>query len=54
MTMNLFIHVIDGLAQITVSDTGSGIDTEFMPRLFQKFVTKPEKGQDLDYSYQTG
>ena len=43
MTMNLFMQVIDGLAQITVNDTGSGIDPEIMPRLFQKFVTKSEK-----------
>ena len=47
MTMNLFMQVIDGLAQITVNDTGSGIDPEIMPRLFQKFVTKSEKGTGL-------
>jgi signal transduction histidine kinase len=40
-------QVIDGLAQITVKDTGSGIDPEIMPRLFQKFVTKSEKGTGL-------
>jgi signal transduction histidine kinase len=40
-------QVIDGLAQITVNDTGSGIDPEIMPRLFQKFVTKSEKGTGL-------
>jgi signal transduction histidine kinase len=38
---------IDGLAQITVKDTGSGIDPEILPRLFQKFVTKSEKGTGL-------
>jgi signal transduction histidine kinase len=38
---------IDGLAQITVKDTGSGIDPEIMPRLFEKFVTKSEKGTGL-------
>ena len=47
MTMNLFMQVIEGLTQITVSDTGSGIDTEIMPRLFQKFITKSEKGTGL-------
>jgi signal transduction histidine kinase len=47
MTMNLFMQVIDGLAQITVNDTGFGIDPEIMPRLFQKFVTKSEKGTGL-------
>ena len=38
---------IDGLAQITVKDTGSGINPEIMPRLFEKFVTKSEKGTGL-------
>lgn len=40
-------QVIDGLAQIAVKDTGSGIDPEIMPRLFEKFVTKSEKGTGL-------
>jgi signal transduction histidine kinase len=40
-------QVIDGFAQITVEDTGSGIDPEILPRLFQKFVTKSEKGTGL-------
>jgi signal transduction histidine kinase len=40
-------QVIDGFARIMVKDTGSGIDPEVMPRLFQKFVTKSEKGTGL-------
>ncbi|HEU4443213.1 MAG TPA: sensor histidine kinase [Nitrososphaeraceae archaeon] len=40
-------QVIGDLAQITVKDTGSGIDPEIMPRLFEKFVTKSEKGTGL-------
>jgi signal transduction histidine kinase len=40
-------QVIDDFVQIMVKDTGSGIDTEIMPRLFQKFVTKSEKGTGL-------
>jgi signal transduction histidine kinase len=40
-------QVIDGFAQITVKDTGSGIDPEIMPRLFEKFVTKSAKGTGL-------
>jgi signal transduction histidine kinase len=40
-------QVIDGFAQISVKDTGSGIDSEIMPRLFQKFVTKSAKGTGL-------
>jgi signal transduction histidine kinase len=40
-------EVIDGLAQIKVKDTGSGIDPEIMPRLFQKFTTNSAKGTGL-------
>ncbi|HEU4824762.1 MAG TPA: sensor histidine kinase [Nitrososphaeraceae archaeon] len=40
-------EVIDGLAQIKVKDTGSGIDPEIMPRLFQKFSTNSVKGTGL-------
>jgi signal transduction histidine kinase len=40
-------EVIDGLAQIMVKDTGSGIDPEIMPRLFQKFTTNSAKGTGL-------
>ena len=40
-------QVIDGFVQIIVKDTGTGIDPEIMPRLFQKFVTKSEKGTGL-------
>jgi signal transduction histidine kinase len=40
-------EVIDGLAQITVKDTGSGIDPEIMPRLFTKFATKSYQGTGL-------
>ena len=40
-------EVIDGLARITVKDTGSGIDPEIMPRLFQKFATSSAKGTGL-------
>jgi signal transduction histidine kinase len=34
-------------AVITVKDTGSGIDAEIMPRLFEKFATKSETGTGL-------
>lgn len=40
-------QIIDGFVQIIIKDTGSGIDPEIMPRLFQKFVTKSEKGTGL-------
>ena len=32
---------------ITVKDTGVGIDSEILPRLFSKFATKSEKGTGL-------
>ena len=37
---------------IAIKDTGTGIDSELMPRLFTKFATKSYQGQDLDCSYQ--
>src|SRR5215212_798776 len=40
-------QVIDDFVQIIVKDTGAGIDPEIKPRLFQKFVTKSEKGTGL-------
>jgi signal transduction histidine kinase len=32
---------------ITVKDNGSGIDSDVLPKLFTKFVTKSEKGTGL-------
>jgi len=32
---------------VTVKDTGSGIDTDILPRLFTKFATKSDKGTGL-------
>lgn len=37
----------NGFARVTISDTGSGIHSEVMPRLFQKFVTKSERGTGI-------
>lgn len=34
----------DNEAKITVADTGNGIDSEVMPRLFQKFASKTDTG----------
>ena len=33
----------DGAPSVTVKDTGSGIDSEIMPRLFEKFATKSDQ-----------
>ena len=37
----------DNHALVTVKDTGPGIDTEMLPRLFSKFATKSERGAGL-------
>jgi signal transduction histidine kinase len=37
----------NGLAVIQVIDTGSGIDMDILSRLFEKFVTKSEKGTGI-------
>lgn len=37
----------DSTASITVRDTGSGIDSEILPRLFTKFASKSEHGTGL-------
>jgi signal transduction histidine kinase len=36
-----------GIANVSVCDTGTGIDPEILPRLFAKFATKSEKGTGL-------
>jgi two-component system, OmpR family, sensor histidine kinase VicK len=37
----------DNYITITVKDSGSGIDSDILPKLFTKFVTKSEKGTGL-------
>jgi signal transduction histidine kinase len=34
-------------AKIRIQDTGKGIDSEILPRLFEKFATKSERGTGL-------
>ena len=36
-----------GEVQVSVKDTGSGLDPEILPRLFSKFATRSEKGTGL-------
>jgi signal transduction histidine kinase len=35
------------MVQVTVSDTGTGIDPEIMPKIFDKFVTKSDRGTGI-------
>jgi signal transduction histidine kinase len=37
----------DNYITITIKDSGSGIDSDVLPKLFNKFVTKSEKGTGL-------
>jgi signal transduction histidine kinase len=37
----------EGLAIVQITDTGTGIHPEILPRLFEKFVTKSEKGTGI-------
>jgi signal transduction histidine kinase len=37
----------DSQVIVTVRDTGTGVDSDIMPRLFSKFATKSEKGTGL-------
>jgi signal transduction histidine kinase len=46
-TITIKSQAVDGLAEISIKDTGSGIDPEIIPRLFQKFVTKSARGTGL-------
>jgi two-component system, OmpR family, sensor histidine kinase VicK len=34
-------------ATIRIQDTGTGIDSEILPRIFEKFATKSERGTGL-------
>jgi signal transduction histidine kinase len=37
----------DGQAIVSITDTGSGIDPEILPRLFTKFTNKSQTGTGL-------
>jgi signal transduction histidine kinase len=45
--IDVTVTEIDGQAQLTVKDSGRGIDSEILPRLFEKFATKSESGTGL-------
>jgi len=46
-SISITSDIKDNQAVVTMKDTGSGINPEVMPRLFEKFVTKSEKGTGL-------
>ena len=46
-TINISAQKNDGHAIVNIVDTGTGIDPEIMPRLFEKFVTKSLTGTGL-------
>jgi two-component system sensor histidine kinase VicK len=46
-TITISSSVEGSEARISVKDTGRGINTEFMPRLFTKFASKSETGSGL-------
>jgi signal transduction histidine kinase len=37
----------NNVARVAIADMGRGIDAEILPKLFEKFVTKSEKGTGL-------
>ena len=45
--ININAQKVDGQAIVNIVDTGTGIDPDIMPRLFEKFVTKSLTGTGL-------
>jgi two-component system sensor histidine kinase VicK len=45
--ININTEKIDGQAIVTITDTGTGIDPEIMPRIFDKFASKSFQGTGL-------
>ena len=46
-TISISVKNIDAEALVSVTDTGIGIDSEIMPRLFSKFTSKSYQGTGL-------
>jgi signal transduction histidine kinase len=46
-TITITVLRRDSEVQVSVSDTGPGIDSHVLPKLFSKFVTKSDKGTGL-------
>jgi signal transduction histidine kinase len=45
--ININAENVDGHAIVSIKDTGTGIDPEIMPRLFEKFASKSYQGTGL-------
>src|SRR5919199_1501390 len=45
--ININAEKVDGHAIVSIKDTGTGIDTEILPRLFEKFASKSYQGTGL-------
>ncbi|HEX6027697.1 MAG TPA: HAMP domain-containing sensor histidine kinase, partial [Nitrososphaeraceae archaeon] len=43
-TISIITEERDSQVVVSIKDTGTGIDSEILPRLFSKFVTKSERG----------
>jgi signal transduction histidine kinase len=43
-TISIITEQRDSQVVVSIKDTGTGIDSEILPRLFSKFVTKSERG----------
>jgi signal transduction histidine kinase len=46
-TINITTEKIDSRVHVSIKDTGSGIDPEILPRLFEKFVSRSFQGTGL-------
>jgi signal transduction histidine kinase len=46
-TININAEKVDDQAIVTITDTGTGLDPEIMPRLFDKFASKSFQGTGL-------
>jgi two-component system sensor histidine kinase VicK len=47
ISLNVVPHINSKEVIVTVRDTGTGISTEILPRLFSKFATRSQKGTGL-------
>src|SRR5205807_1661020 len=46
-TITISTQRFDGEAIVSIKDTGTGMDSEILPRLFTKFATKSDSGTGL-------